>query len=46
MYAIVVFDTEMKTEYIPFKWIINKTEFQEVSRLVRRRIELKCYWPP
>ncbi|XP_065641216.1 uncharacterized protein LOC124807255 isoform X3 [Hydra vulgaris] len=46
MYAIVVFDNEMKTEYIPFNWIINKIELQEVSMLVRQRIELKCYWPP
>ncbi|XP_065641105.1 uncharacterized protein LOC124806082 isoform X2 [Hydra vulgaris] len=46
MYAIVVFDNEMKTEYIPFNWIINKIELQEVSMLVRQRIELKYYWPP
>ncbi|XP_047126165.1 uncharacterized protein LOC124807804 isoform X5 [Hydra vulgaris] len=46
MYAIVVFDNEMKTEYIPFNWIINKIELQEVSMLVRQCIELKCYWPP
>nr|XP_047141838.1 uncharacterized protein LOC124816467 [Hydra vulgaris]XP_047141885.1 uncharacterized protein LOC124816467 [Hydra vulgaris] len=46
MYAIVVFDNEMETEYIPFNWIINKIQFQEVSALVRQRVELKCYWPP
>ena len=46
MYAIVVFDNEMEFEYIPFIWIINKIEFQEVSASVIQHVKLKCYWPP
>ena len=46
MYAIVSFDNEKETGFIPLNWLVNPVATNNIGKLIEDRTVLQCYWPP
>lgn len=45
MYAVVAFDKEHETDFIPWNWIVDEIQLGTVAELISKRTLLQCFWP-
>jgi len=46
LFAIVAFDESSETDFLPLKWIADRTPLCDISMIIKERTLVKFYWPP